>query len=311
MSPRPFRFGAQVSRAGSRSAWVDQVRKVEQLGYSTLFVPDHFDDQLAPIAAIMAAADATTVLRVGSLVLDNDFRHPVVVAKEGATLDLLSEGRLELGLGAGWLRSDYDRSGIPYDPPGIRIDRFEEGLAIVKGLFSGEPFSFTGKHYTVSELVGTPAPAQRPHPPIVIGAGAPRMLRLAAREADIVNVNFDLSPGAVTPEMGASGTAEATAGKIELIRQAAGPRFDDLELSVTVFFGAITDDPRKMAEGVAGAFGVSADVVLDVPHVVMGTVDQIVEDLQRRREQFGFSYVVFGGGSHEAMAPVVERLAGT
>ena len=300
-----------MANARSRTGWSDLARKVEELGFSTLFVPDHFDDQLAPVPALMAAADATTALRVGTMVLDNDFRHPVALAKEAATLDVLSDGRLELGLGAGWLRSDYDSSGIPYNSHGTRIDRFEESLAIVKGLFSGEPFSFTGKHYTVSNLVGTPAPVQRPHPPIVIGAGARRMLGVAAREADIVNVNFDLSPGAVTPEVGASGTGEATAGKIDVLRQEAGDRFDALELSTTVFFAAVTDDRRKMAEGVGGAFGVPADVVLEVPHVVFGTVEQIVEDLQRRRQQFGFSYVVFGGGSHEAMAPVVERLAGT
>jgi probable F420-dependent oxidoreductase len=308
---RPFRFGAQVSNARSRAGWVDLARKVEDLGYSTLCMPDHFDDQLDPAPALMAAADATTTLRVGTLVLDNDFRHPVVLAKQAATLDLLTEGRLELGLGAGWLRSDYEASGIPFDTAGTRIDRFEEGLTVMKGLFAGEAFSFTGKHYTVTNLVGTPAPVQRPHPPIVIGAGAKRMLGVAARHAGIVNVNFDLSPGAVSPEVGASGTAEATAAKIDVLRQAAGDRFDDLELGTTVFFAAVTDDREPMAEGVGGAFGVPGDVVLQVPHVVFGTVDQIVEDLQRRREQFGFSYIVFGGGSYQAMAPIVAKLAGT
>ena len=187
-----FRFGVQEHSATSGSAWRDKARLMESLGYQALYLPDHFGDQLGPIAALMAAADATTTLRMGSLVFDNDYRHPAVLAKEVASLDLLSDGRFDLGLGAGWMASDYEQAGIPFDSPGVRIERMEEGLAIIKGLLAGGKFSFTGKHYRITSLEGTPSPVQKPHPPIVLGGGGRRMLRLAAREADIVNVNYDL-----------------------------------------------------------------------------------------------------------------------
>ena len=311
MTNRPFRFGAQIASARSAAEWRDLARRLEDQGFSSLFMPDHFDDQLAPMPALAVAAASTSTLRIGSLVLDNDYKHPVVLAKEAATLDLLSDGRLELGVGAGWLRTDYEASGIPLDRAGVRIDRFEEGLAIVKGLMTGEPFSFEGEHYTVTGLAGTPKPVQQPHPPILIGAGAPRMLGVAAREADIISVNFDLNAGEIGPDVVKTGTGDLTAEKIELIRKAAGDRFDDIELSVTIFMGAITDDRKGLAEMVASGFGQEPEMVLGSPHLLAGTVDEIVEELQAMRETLGFSYVIFGGGSHNAMAPVVERLAGT
>jgi len=308
---KPFRFGAQVSNARSREKFVEKARKLEDSGYSTMFMPDHFDDQLAPMPALMAVADATTTLRIGSLVFDNDYKHPVVLAKEAATLDVLSDGRLEFGLGAGWLRADYEQSGIPYDPPGVRIDRFLEGLEIVKGLFTGEPFSFSGKHYSITELAGTPLPVQRPHPPILIGAGAKRMLRIAGREADIVSVNFDLASGAIDAAMAVTGLAEATRDKVGWIREGAGERFDDLELSVTVFMSAIVDNREEFAGMVAQGFGLTAEQGLSIPHFLVGTEQQIIEDLQQRREEYGFSYVVISGGAEETMAPIVAKLAGT
>jgi probable F420-dependent oxidoreductase len=308
---RPFRFGAQVADAKPGRALAELARKLEDGGYSTLFVPDHFDDQVAPIPAMTWAAAATTELRVGSLVLDNDFRHPVVLAKEAATLDLLSDGRLELGIGAGWMRTDYETSGIAFERAGVRIDRLEEAVTVIKGVLSGESFSFEGTHYTIKELTGTPKPVQQPHPPILIGAGAKRMLAFAARQADIISVNFDLSPGAVNADMVMTGTAQLTAQKIDVIREAAGDRFDDIELSVTVFMGALHDDREQLAEMVAGSFGQPPEVVLESPHFCAGTEDQIVEQLQQRRERFGFNYVVFGGGSHEAMLGIVSKLAGT
>jgi probable F420-dependent oxidoreductase len=311
MTVRPFRFGAQVASARSATEWRDLACRLEDQGFSSLFMPDHFDDQLAPMPALAVAAASTSTLRVGSLVLDNDYKHPVVLAKEAATLDLLSDGRLELGIGAGWLRTDYEASGIPLDRAGVRIDRFEEGLAIIKGLMTGEPFSFSGDHYTVTGLAGTPKPVQQPHPPILIGAGAPRMLGVAAREADIISVNIDLSAGEIGPDVVKTGTGDLTAEKIELIRKAAGDRFDDIELSVTIFMGAVTDDRRGLAEMVASGFGQEPEMVLGSPHLLAGTVDEIVEELQAMRETLGFSYVIFGGGSHNAMAPIVERLAGT
>src|SRR5580704_4016815 len=195
-SVRPFRFGVQEHRASSAKEWKDKARQVESLGYSALYLPDHFGDQLGPIAALMAAADATTKLRVGSLVFDNDYRHPTVLAKEAATLDLLSDGRLELGLGAGWMRSDYDESGIDYDAPAIRVDRFEEGVAVITGLLETDgPFSFWGQHYTGTAHTATPRPVARPRPPLIIGGGAQRVLGIAARQADIVSINVNLASG--------------------------------------------------------------------------------------------------------------------
>ena len=259
----------------------------------------------------MAAADATTTLRVGSLVFDNDYRHPVVLAKEAATLDLLSDGRFDLGLGAGWMASDYEQSGIPFDSPGVRIDRMEEGLAIIKGLLAGGAFSFTGKHYQISGLEGTPSPVQKPHPPLVIGGGGRRMLRLAAREADIVNVNYDLREGRVNRALVQTGLAGATDEKLAWIREAAANRMEQIELSVTIFFANITDDAAALAGGMAGGIGVDAAEVLDTPHFLIGTVDEVVEMLRERRERYGISHVILPGDVAESFAPVVERLSGT
>jgi len=312
----PFRFGAQLPKASSAEEWAVMARELEDLGYSTLFMPDHFDDQLAPVPALMAAADATSTLRVGSLVLDNDYKHPVVLAKEAATIDVLSGGRLELGLGAGWMKTDYEQSGIPYDRPGVRIDRFEEGLAIMKGLLSDDgPVTFAGKHYTITAHEGTPKPVQKPHPPILIGGGGKRVLTIAGREADIVSINFDLRSGAIGPEVGPSGTAEATREKVGWVRDAAGDRFDDVELSLTIFVGMITDDPEGLASAMGPGFGITPAQALEVPHVLVGSLDQMVETLQQRREQYGFSYIVissgFTGDAWRTLAPVVAKLAGT
>ncbi len=307
---RRFRFGVQFSFAGSGKEWAEKAARVEELGYSTLCVPDHFDDQLAPIPALVAAAAATSTLRVGTLVLDNDYRHPLLTAKEAATVDALSDGRLELGMGAGWMRSDYEQSGITCDPPGVRIDRLEEGLAVVKGLLAGGKFSFSGRHYTITNHPGTPLPVQRPRPPILVGGGGRRILTLAGREADIVSVNFDLRSGSVGPQVGATATAEATAEKVRWVREAAGDRFDDIELSHTAYMTMVTDDRHAVAGGLGSGFGLDAEQVLAMPNFAIGTVVQIADELERRRDDLGFSYVVVGGECHEAMAPVVARLAG-
>jgi probable F420-dependent oxidoreductase len=266
---------------------------------------------MGPIAALMAAADATTSLRVGSLVFDNDYRHPVVLAKEAATLDLLSDGRFDLGMGAGWMASDYEQAGIPFDSPGHRISRLEEAIQIVKGLLAGAPFSFTGKHYQVKDIEGSPLPVQKPHPPIVLGGGAPRMLRLAAREADIVNVNFDLREGHVNRDLVRTGLAKATDQKLAWIRESAGDRIDSIELSVTIFLANITDDRDSVASVMAGGLGAEPKDVLEMPHFLIGTVDQLVEELQRRRERYGVSYVIVPGDVAEQFAPVVAVLTGT
>ena len=304
-----FRFGVQNSRGASAEDWAEKARKIEDLGYSSLFVPDHFDDQLAPMPAMMAAAMATKTLRVGSLVFDNDYKHPVVLAKEAATLDVLSGGRLEFGIGAGWMETDYTGAGMPYDAPGVRVSRLKEALRIYKGLLSGERVEFEGQHYNV-HMEGTPKPVQKPHPPILIGGGGKRVLRMAAREADIVGVNFQLTEGRVNSAVMATGTAEATAEKIGWIREAAGARFDDIELNVTVFAAIVTDKPEALADRIAPQFGTTPEGLPDAPHVLLGPPAAMAEHLQRRREKFGFSYIVISGDSYEAFAPVVKQLAG-
>jgi probable F420-dependent oxidoreductase len=309
--PRKFRFGVQVTGAPDGKAWADLARRVESLGFSTLFMPDHFGDQLAPIPALAAAAAATTSLRVGALVLDNDYKHPVVQAKELATLDVLSGGRLEVGLGAGWLQTDYDQSGIPYDRPGRRIDRFEEALTVIKDLFGEGEVSFEGEHYTITGLDGLPKPVQKPRPPFIIGAGGPRMLGIAAREADIVGVNPSLTSGRVDRSTSNDGTAEAYDRKLATLKEAAGDRYDDLELNSLMFLVAETDDRLGFATNIAPAFGMEPDVVLDSPLTLIGTVDEMCETLETRRRRWGLSYFVCQTTALEALIPVVERLTGT
>jgi probable F420-dependent oxidoreductase len=307
---RPFRFAIQTSNAPTAEAWKEKARRIEDLGFSTLLMPDHFGDQLSPIPAFMAAADATTTLRVGGLVLDNDFKHPFVLAKEIATLDVLSGGRVELGIGAGWMITDYEASGIPYDPPGVRVARLQESVKIMKGLFGDAPFTHDGAHYKITNANGLPKPVQKPHPPIMIGGGGKRVLRFAAREADIISVNFNLQEGAVGASTMATGTAEATKEKIDWIRDAAGARFDEIELNVTIFATIVSDDASKIAERVAPGFGTTAEELPRAPHALIGSVDQIVDELQRRRDEYGFSYVAFSGDVFEQTAPIVARLAG-
>jgi probable F420-dependent oxidoreductase len=309
--PRAFRFGVEEHRASSAQEWRDRARLFESLGYSTLFLPDHFGEQLSPIAALMSAADATTTLRIGSLVFDNDYRHPVALAKEAATLDLLSDGRLEFGLGAGWMTSDYEQTGIPLDPPGTRIERMAEGLEIIKRFFAGGAVSFEGKHYKVQGVDGFPAPVQKPHPPIIVGGGGRRMLRLAAQQADIVSVNYKLTEGRVNSTLVRTGLAEATDEKLAWIKEAAGDRFSTIELCATIFVANITDDRDGAAAAFAAGIGAEAREVLEMPHFLIGTIEQMVEDLQARRERFGISYVVFPDAAAESLAPVVERLTGT
>ena len=241
---RPFRFGVQAFRAADAASWTGFARRVESLGYSTLTMPDHFDDQLAPVPALMAAAAATESLRVGALVWDNDYKHPVVLAKELATIDVLSGGRLEIGLGAGWMATDYARSGIHYDSNKVRVDRFEEGLAVIKGALTSEAFSFTGRHYTVTDFAGSPRPVQSPRPPILIGAGGRRMLTIAAQEADIVGINGTLAAGVIGPEAISTMTAAAVDEKVAVVHAAAGRRIADIEFNVRAFLVRVTDQRR-------------------------------------------------------------------
>lgn len=310
---RTFRFGVMAPRAESASQYREIARRAEALGYSTLYVPDHFvDHPLGPIPAMAMAAEATTTLRVGSLVFGNDYRHPVVLARDAATLDLLSDGRLELGIGAGWMTADYEKAGIPLDPPGVRVTRMAEAVSIIKGLMADGPFTFRGEHYAITDLDGQPKPVQRPHPPLVIGGGAKRVLSYAAREADIVGINANLRSGkADDPESAVSLNPASTDDKLAWVREAAGARYDRIEIQSLVGFLMLTDDARGLAEAMAPAFETTPDAVLDSPVALVGTIEQMIEALERRRERWDMTYHVVGHDHLDAFAPAVERLAGT
>lgn len=308
---KPFRFGVQEHRITTAAAWRDRARAYESMGYEALYLPDHFDKQPGPIASLAAAAAATTRLRIGSLVFDNDYRHPVVLAKEAATLDVLSDGRLDLGVGAGWLVRDYEKAGLHFDSHGTRIDRLAEAVQILKGLFGGGKFSFQGKHYSIHELEGFPPPVQKPHPPFLLGGGGKKMLTLAGREADIVHINFNLAEGTTNAKLVSTGLAAATDEKVSWIKEVAGSRFEHIELGLTIFNASVTDDRDTVAAAFGPMFGLEPRDVLEIPHFLVGTVEQIVEDLRARRERFGVSHIVLPDDAADALAPVVERLAGT
>jgi probable F420-dependent oxidoreductase len=310
--PRKFRFGVQVSSAASAADWRDKARKIEDLGYSTLFMPDHFvDTPFAPMVAISFAAAATERLRIGMLVLGNDYKHPAVTAKEAATIDVLSDGRLEFGIGAGWMQSDYDALGMAYDRPGIRIERLAEALAVINGAWGDDAYSFSGQHYTITDYNGAPKPVQRPRPPILIGGGGERLLKLAGREADIVGINPNLRKGAVTDDAIKSSLAAETRQKVDWVKEGAGARYTDLELQIRYFMASITDDAKGLAEAIVPGFGITAEEGLASGVALVGTIDQCCETLQRRREEWDVSYVVLGDDNFEQFAPVVARLAGT
>ena len=307
---RGFRFGVQASRATTAREWADLARRAEANGYDVLTMPDHFTDQLAPVPALMAAADATTDLRVGALVFDNDYKHPVVLAKELATIDLLSEGRLEIGLGAGWMISDYEEAGIPYDSPKVRIDRFVEGLKIIKGTMGEGPYSFSGDHYTVTNYNGQPKPLQKPCPPVLIGGGGKRVLTIAAREADIVGINGTLHAGVIGTEAVATMTANAVDEKVAIVAEAGAHRLADIEMNIRTFFVKVTDDRAGMINAVAGMFKIPAELIEDSPFGLIGSVDSIIESIHAARERWGFSYFIVGGENIEEIAPVVAALKG-
>ena len=309
-----FRFAAQLGKApeGTARSWADQARRAESLGYSTLLMPDHFGDQLAPMPALAAVAGATTSLRMGSLVFGNDYRHPVVLAKEAATLDLLSEGRFELSLGAGWMRTDYEESGITYDTPRTRVERFEEAVQVVQGLLRTDgAFSFDGAYYQVHDLTLLPRPIQLPGPPLIIGGGGKRVLSFAARHADIVSINVNLREGTGGPETAPNASPACTREKIGWVKEAAGGRFDDIELNALIGFVMITDEASDVADTMAPHFGISPSDALHVPLALLGTLDEMAEELEWRRAEYGISYWSIEADSWEALGPVVSKLSGT
>ncbi len=310
---RPFRFGVSVRSARSRAEWAEKARKVEDLGYSTLTVPDHLTDLMAPIPALVSAAAATTHLRVATNVLNNDLRHPVLVAREAATVDLLTDGRLELGLGAGSIRSEYAEAGMPFDAGGRRVERLAEAVTVIKGLLKGDQVTFAGRHYRVTGHTLAPLPLQKPRPPIMIGGNGRRLLTLAAREADIVGfsgITFR-GGGAVPPDLSGWRVSEVDE-RVRLVREVAGEeRYARIELNALVQQVIVTNHRRSAAEQLTSrSTQLSADEILASPYVLIGGIDQIIEDLHARRERWGISYYVVHEPYLDTFAPIVARLAG-
>lgn len=311
----PFRFLADVSRIVDGRTLAVDARRAESIGYSVLVLGDHLLEQLAPLPALAAIASTTERIRIGTFVLNNDLHHPAVLAQELATLDVLSGGRLEIGIGAGWNEEEYQTAGVAFDPPAARIARLASGVTVLKGLFGDGPFTFRDEHYAITGLDSQPKPVQRPHPPFMIGGGGRRILALAAREAAIVG----LAPRAV-PDGRVAIDDTLAAGideRIGWLRAAAGDRFDELELNVYPAVGrlVITDNPRReaiaLAERLSSRYGVTAtpDQLLESPFVFIGSVQSLVDKLRENRIRFGISSITTF--DPDEFAPIVERLAGT
>jgi len=307
---RPFRFGVSLGEAGSRAKWAAKARRAEDLGFDTLLTADHLVATLPPLLPLVTAAEATSRLRLGTLVLNNDFRHPVLVAREAATLDLLSDGRFELGLGAGHMKPEYDEAGMDFDPPATRIERLGEAVTVIKGLLAGETVTFSGRHYHVAGHTAFPPPVQRPHPPILIGGNSRETLSLAGREAEIAGLTGfgHTREGKVV----LSGfTAAATEQRIGWVREAAGERFDTIEVNALVQRVVVTENRQETAAELAARIpGLTPEQALESPYLLIGTVDQLVDELHARRKRLGISYYVVFEPALDTVAPVVARLAG-
>jgi probable F420-dependent oxidoreductase len=313
--PRPFRFLADARAVASLRELRDTVERAEAVGIDTLVIPDHLIPQLAPVPAMAAIAAVSDRLRISAFVLNNDLRHPAVLAQDLASLDVLSDGRLDVAIGAGWNRPEYEAIGLRFDSTPVRQARLAEAIAVLKGCFADGPFSFAGEHYTITDLDGQPKPVQKPHPPFLIGGGGRRTLELAAREAQIVGLAPRILPGGAPDPR--SITFEGTLEKIGWVREAAGDRFADLELNVypSMTGVSITDDPLREANEVAerleqrSGIRVGAEELLDSPHIFINTVEGFVEKLRRHREALGISSIMVG--QVDELVPVIERLAGT
>jgi probable F420-dependent oxidoreductase len=319
-----FRFGVQAYAADTAAEWKDLARAAEGHGYSCLSVADHYfgpgaamtaashpAQNLAAIPAMAMAAAVTEEIMIGSRVMCIDYHQPVVLAKSLSTIDLLSDGRLEAGLGAGWITSEYEAMGIAMDRAGVRIDRLIEYVALTKAFFAGEDLDQQGEHVSVTDMAAIPAAVQEGGPKIMIGGGSPRVLRTAGELADIVSINFDNSAGKIGAHGIGSGSPSGTADKVGWIRDGAGDRFDDVELEIGAYFTTVTDDGAGTREKMGAAFGMSGEQLAAYPHALVGSVDEICETLQQRREDYGISYITVGATTMADFAPVVARLAGT
>jgi probable F420-dependent oxidoreductase len=309
--PRRLRFAIEMKGPFEGMSWADSARHVEALGLTTLMVPDHFEDGLGPVAAMATAAAATTTLRVGAMVLDCDLRHPAVLARELASLDVLSGGRLEVGLGAGWSRADYERSGIPMDPPKIRVDRLIEHVTVLRGLFGSEPFDFSGDHYEIRRLTGTPAPLTPGGPPLLIAGGGRRLLRFAARHGDVVGVNRSIRSGVLDAAAARDGLPAAIDEKIAWVREAAGDRWSAIELNSWVSVASVTPRPSWLAARLAAVWQAEPAEILASPFTLVGSEGQVIERLHANRERWGYSYYVLQQDAVGAFAPVVAAATGT
>jgi probable F420-dependent oxidoreductase len=312
---RPFRFLADVHAIVTGQELAARARQAEDLGYHGLVVPDHLIEQLSPVVAMATVAAATSSLRVSAFVLNNDLRHPAVLAQDLASIDVLSGGRVDVAIGAGWNRPEYDAIGLEFAPVAVRQARLAESVAVLKGMFAGKPFSFTGEHYTITDYSAQPVPVQRPHPPFMIGGGGRRTLALAGREADIVGLAPRILPGGKLDAR--SLTLSAAREKIDWVRDAAGERFDAIELNTypSAWPAVITDDLRGEARRVVDALRertgieLSEDEIIDSPHIFIGSVDRLVEKFEQLRAELGISSVFLGEIGE--LAPVLERLAGS
>jgi probable F420-dependent oxidoreductase len=311
---RPFHFLADVSTVVSGQELASNARRAEQMGYHAVVVPDHLLDQLSPVVAMATVAAATSTLRMSAFVFNNDLRHPAVLAQDLASLDVLSGGRLDIAIGAGWNKPEYDAIGLPFDRTPVRQARLTESITVLKGLFSGEPFSFAGDHYTITDYAARPLPRQQPHPPFFIGGGGRRTLTLAGREAQIVGLAPRIAtPGTVDAH---SLTLAAAREKIEWVRQAAGERFDSMELNIypSGWPPTITDDlrgeARRFIDRIRSRTGVelTEDEAIDSPHLFIGSVDRLVEKFLQLREDLGITSILLG--DVDELAPVLERLSG-
>jgi probable F420-dependent oxidoreductase len=309
-NPRPFRFGVKFRRAASGAALAERARQIEAAGYSTLLMSDHFWDVLAPLPTAMAAAAATTTLRIGTNVLGNDFRHPVLLAKEVATVDLLSGGRFELGHGAGWMADDYREAGMHMDSAGVRITRMVEALEIMKALWGEGAVDYRGSHYTIDGLEGWPKPAQPGGPPILIGGGGRRILGIAARVADIVGINPIAASGVHDRATNHDGTPEATDRKIGWLREAAGERIEEIEISMNAYVAEVTSEKGAAERIMSERFDMPPAEAVHVPHGWVGPIEKIAEDLLAWRERWGVSYWVVQDEVADDLIPLIKQLAG-
>lgn len=296
-SHRLFRFGVVAGQARSGDEWANIARRAETLGYSTFLIPDTLGPTLAPLPALAAAAAATQRIRLGTFVLANDMRNPVLIARESATIDFLSGGRFELGIGAGrpTAGDDYRKLGIPFDSGGVRVERLAEALGIIKALLGGQTISASGPYYAIADADIFPHPIQKPQPPILVAAAGKRLLSLAAHEADIVAL-------AIRPDEPVAAFEE----RVGWLRQEAEERFDQLELSLNLV--AVGEHmPQWLTRS---GLDVSQLMASRSPAALMGTPDQMCEQLLERRKALGISYITVSAELIETFAPVVDQLAG-